>query len=94
MIEAKQTHCGQYKPYGDFFRIWNVQTDLPQDEVVKWCFEKLYYGKVLPTHAEWKANIVYGAPHSSDPGYYFAGYYAIREIDGDFEFKVCEPFCD
>lgn len=78
MIEAKQTHCGQYKPYGDCFRIWNVQTDLPQDEVVKWCFEKLYYGKVLPTHAEWKANIVYGAPHSSDPGYYFAGYYAIR----------------
>ena len=52
MIEAKQTHCGQYKPYGDFFRIWNVQTDLPQDEVVKWCFEKLYYGKVLPIHAE------------------------------------------
>lgn len=27
MIEAKQTHCGQYKPYGDFFRIWNVQTN-------------------------------------------------------------------
>lgn len=94
MIEAKQTHCGQYKPYGDCFRIWNVQTDLPQDEVVKWCFEKLYYGKVLPTHAEWKANIIYGAPHSSDPGYYFAGYYDIREIDGGFEFKVCEPFCD
>lgn len=94
MIEAKQTHCGQYKPYGDSFRIWNVQTDLPQDEVVKWCFEKLYYGKVLPIHAEWKANIAYGAPHSSDPGYYFAGYYAIREIDGGFEFKVCEPFCD
>lgn len=21
MIEAKQTHCGQYKPYGDFFRM-------------------------------------------------------------------------
>lgn len=57
MIEAKQTHCGQYKPYGDFFRIWNVQTDLPQDEVVKWCFEKLYHGKVLPIHAEWRANI-------------------------------------
>lgn len=69
MIEAKQTHCGQYKPYGDFFRIWNVQTNLPQDEVVKWCFEKLYYGKVLPIHAEWRANIAYGAPHFSDPGY-------------------------
>ena len=54
MIEAKQTHCGQYKPYGDFFRIWNVQTDLPQDEVVKWCFEKLYHGKVLPIHAACK----------------------------------------
>jgi len=53
MIEAKQTHCGRYKPYGDFFRIWNVQTNLPQDEVVKWCFEKLCHGRVRPIHAEW-----------------------------------------
>lgn len=94
MIKAKLFHCGQCEPYGGFLRIWNVQTDLPQDEVVKWCFEKLYHGKVLPLYAEWKANIAYGAPHFSDPGYYFAGYYAIREIDDGFEFKVCKPFCD
>ena len=35
MIEAKQIHCGQYKPYGDFFRVWNVQTDMTKEEVIK-----------------------------------------------------------
>lgn len=34
MIKAKQVYCGECEPYGGFLRIWNVQTDLPQDEVV------------------------------------------------------------
>jgi hypothetical protein len=93
MIEAKQTHCGQYKPYGDFFRVWNIQTDLPKEDVVKWCFENLYK-RILPSAGEFRLNICYGAPKWNDPGYYFAGYYSIKEIEGGFEFSVCEPFAD
>lgn len=29
MIEAKQTHCGQYKKYDDFFRPVNGMTACP-----------------------------------------------------------------
>ena len=49
MIEAKQIHCGQYKPYGDFFRVWNVQTDMTKEEAIKWCFENLYKRIVPPS---------------------------------------------
>ncbi len=93
MIEAKQTHCGQYKRYGDFFRVWNIKTDLPEEQAVEWCFQNLYPRKV-PASAEWHANICYGGSKFSDAGYYFAGYYSMKEIDGGFEFSICEPYAD
>ena len=93
MIEAKQIHCGQYKPYGDFFRVWNVQTDMTKEEAIKWCFENLYK-RIVPPSGEFHANIRYGGPKSNAPGYYFAGYYSIEEIEGGFKFSICEPFAD
>lgn len=93
MIEAKQTHCGQYKRYGDFFRVWKIQTDMSKDEVIKWCFENLYK-RIVPPSGEWHANIRFGGPKRNDANYYFAGYYSIEEIDGGFEFKICEPYAD
>lgn len=93
MIEAKQIHCGQYKPYGDFFCVWNVQTDMTKEEVIKWCFENLYK-RIVPPSGEFHANIRYGGPKSNDPGYYFAGYYSIEEIESGFKFSICEPFAD
>lgn len=93
MIEAKQIHCGQYKPYGDFFRVWNVQTDLAQGEAIEWCFQNLYKRRVPPS-GEWHANIRYGAPKSSDAGYYFAGYYSVDVIEGGYKFTICEPNAD
>lgn len=93
MIEAKQIHCGQYKPYGDFFRVWNVQTDLSKSEAIKWCFDNLYK-RVVPPTGEWHAKIRYGGPKFSDADYYFSGYYSIEEIEGGFTFSICEPFAD
>ena len=94
MIEAKQTPCGQYKRYGDFFRVWTIKTDLPQEEVVAWCFENLYHGRVLPCSGEYHSNIRYGGPKFNDAGYYFRGYYTIEKIDGGYKFTICEPFAD
>lgn len=93
MIEAKQIHCGQYKPYGDFFRVWEVQTDLPEEKATEWCFQNLYK-RIVPPSGEWHANIRYGGPKFSDAEYYFAGYYTMVEIEGGFRFSVCEPFAD
>lgn len=93
MFEAKQTHCGQYKRYGDFFRVWEVKTDKSKEETVDWCFENLYKKRV-PESAEWHKNIQYGGAKSGDMEYYFAGYYSVKAIDGGFEFTVCTPYDD
>lgn len=93
MIEAKQTHYGQHKRYGDFFSEWEIITDLQEDEVIEWCFANLYNHRVPPS-GEWHANIRYGAEKSGDAAYYFAGYYSIEKIDCGFKFIICEPFCD
>lgn len=93
-MEIKQIHCGQYKPYGDFFRVWEVKTDNEQkEEVLKFLFENVYKRNV-PPEAEWRANIRYGGEKFSDPGYYFAGYYRLDKIDGGYKFTICEPFAD
>lgn len=92
MIEAKQTHCGQYKRYGDFFREWEIMTNLPEEEVIEWCFENLLKRKV-PPEREWHANII-GGEKNGDYRYYFAGYYSISKIDGGYKFVVCVPYTD
>lgn len=93
MIKATQIHCGQYKRYGDFFRVWNIQTDMPKEEVIKWCFENLYK-RVVPPSGEFHANIRCGGPRHSDLEYYFAGYYTIEDTEDGFKFSICEPYAD
>lgn len=92
--KAIQTHCGQYRPYGDFFREWEIETiDNNKESVLNYCFENLYKRKV-PTEAEWKAAIKYGNEKFGDAGYYFAGYYKLTQIEKGWKFIICEPFAD
>lgn len=93
-MEAKVVHCGQYRPYGDYFRVWDIQTDSEsRDEVLKYVRENVY-SKELPPAGEWSANIRYGGPRSNDPAYYFRGCYFMEEIDGGYRYTVREPYCD
>lgn len=94
MIKAKQTHCGQYKRYGDFFRVWEIETDEPIEAVLEFCFTELYKRRV-PAKGEWSAAIRYpDGEHRNDPDYYFAGYHTIGEIEKGYKFTVCEPYAD
>ena len=94
-MEAKAVHCGQYTPYGDFFRVWDIQTDgESRDEVLKWVRENVY-GKYLPPDEEWSLNIRYGGSHFNDPNYYFRGsYFLDKKDDGVYRYTVKEPYCD
>ena len=94
MITAKQTHCGQYKRYGDFFRVWDIQTDESEEAVKEYCFTELAKRKDLPTKGEWSHAIRIGGERWNDPGYYFRGYYTLSKTDTGYTFKVCEPYCD
>ena len=102
MIKAKQIHCGQYKRYGDFFRVWDITSNLPYGDVLEYCFKELYKKDyVIPTEFEWRQAIKVGGPKSGDAGYYFRGYYTLKSAGGIYEgetteytFTVCEPFAD
>lgn len=93
MIKSMQTHVGQYRRYGDFFREWDIETDEPKEAVLEYCFSELYTRRV-PEEAEWKANIVYGGPKSDDAGYYFGGYYSLKKTETGYYFTICEPYAD
>ena len=94
MINAKQTHCGQYKRYGDFFRVWEIETDEAEEAVKEYCFSELYKKK-LPTSGEFHAAIRFpDGEHCHDAAYYFRGYYSLTKTDTGYTFKVCEPFAD
>ena len=94
MIKATQTHCGQYKRYGDFFRVWEIETDEDEEAVREYCFSELYKKKDMPTEAVWRAAVRYGGERWSDPGYYFRGYYKLNETEIGYKFTICEPFAD
>lgn len=93
MIKAKQIHCGQYKRYGDTFRVWDIETDETEEDVRKYCFTELYK-RELPTEAVWRAEVRMGGAHFNDPGYYFRGYHKLIKTQTGYTFTVCEPFCD
>jgi len=94
-ILAIQTHCGQYKPYGDSFRVWDIKTDCKDKaEVLEYCFTNIYQCRI-PESAEWHKNIRYATGEKSgDANYYFAGYYELNKTDTGYKFTVCEPFTD
>lgn len=93
MIESKNIHCGQYKPYDDFYRVWDITTTEPKEKVLEYCFTKLYQRRV-PPEAEWLAAIRYGGERWHDPGYYFAGWYRLEPTEHGYKFTVCEPYAD
>ena len=98
MIKAERTECGQRKRYGDFFRVWEIETDEPKEAVLEYCFKELYNKKGidrLPTKSEWmKENNIETGSHSDDAGYYFSGYHTLEKTEKGFKFTVCEPFAD
>lgn len=94
-FKVKHIHDGQYKRYGDYFRVWEIETDCEdKEQVLDFCFTELYKKRV-PSKAEWSAEIRMGSgSHAHDPYYYFAGYYTLTKIENGYEFKICEPFAD
>lgn len=94
MIEAKLVHSGQYRSYGDFFRVWELKTDgESEEEVLRYIRENVHKADI-PISGEWSANVRYGAEHWNDADYYFRGCYSLEKIDGGYRYTVKEPYCD
>ena len=93
-MEAKVIHCGQYKPCGDFFRVWEIKTDgESKEEVLKYIRENVPEYD-LPTSGEWSTNVRFGDEKYDDIAYYFRGYYTLEKIKGGYRYTVKEPYYD
>lgn len=93
-FKATRTHGGQYKPYGDTFDVWDIETDCEDKaKVLEYCFSELYKRRV-PESAEWHRNIQTGGEKSRDANYYFAGYCTLEKTATGWKFTVCEPYDD
>lgn len=99
MFEAKKTHSGQYKRYGDSFYEWSIKTDLPKEKVLEKCFKELAKAE-YPVYEEWSKNVrpVYEGwseeERKFDMGYYFHGYYTLNKTENGYSFTVCHPYTD
>lgn len=94
-MQSKMTHCGQYKPYGDYIQEWDIEADgVDSETILNYCFENLSK-KQLPEKSEYTKNIRYGSgEHSGDAGYYFAGYYTLFKTESGYKFSTYEPYAD
>lgn len=94
VFNAKITHCGQHKGYGDYFRVWKIETDMPKEAVIEKCFSELRKEN-FPKPKEWHEETVYGATDAPmDESYCFRGYYKLKRIEGGYEFTFYESYAD
>lgn len=93
MIETKLIQNGQYRRYGEYYRVWDIQTDEDAEAVKEYCFTNLYKRRV-PHEIEWKKNVRFGGEKYGDCGYYFAGYYNLDKTENGYKFTICEPYDD
>lgn len=105
MFEAKQIEYGHKERYGDFYRTWNIITDLPREAVVRRCLAELAK-RDMPERTEWLKNIRKGLENIRKGGerddvddYYFRGSYTLTaqgegETITGYVFEVREPYAD
>ena len=89
-IKIKQTQAGQEHRYGDSHFRFEIESDLCEELVERFCTEVL-----RPCHTtedKWREN---RKKADSDMGIYFGGFYTFQNKgNGLFEYYVYKPYCD
>lgn len=82
------THSGQKRAYGDTFREYTVESDLPPDEVERICRESI--NKAIP-EANYKRDLLdnYSMANAFRPYYRFTA-----KGGGKFFYQVIETYTD
>lgn len=84
IYEVECVHSGQYRPYGDTFRVFNITTNDKDSASILEVMRSLY-GYDVPLKKDW---------NPCDIDCYFNGYCEIEAIDGGFKYTKCEPYTD
>lgn len=86
VYEVTWTHVGQYRPYGDFFRVAEILTrDTNPNSILE--IMKTFYRCNVPLKKDWDNK-------RKTIEEYFAGYCTVESIPGGFKYTKCEPYDD
>lgn len=87
-FECNQTHSGQYRPYGDTFKEYSIETTCQDRDIVVDMIKTILRpeDKDIPVKEEW-AKL-------PGPDNYFNGYYTIEKISDGWRYTKCEPYTD
>lgn len=89
-LKIKQTQAGQEARYGDSHYRFEIQSNLDEEDVKRFCTEILHFCDT--TEDKWRSN---SQKLDSDMGIYFGGFYTFQNKgNGLFEYYVYEPYCD
>ena len=81
-------HTGQFHSYGDFFRIYHIDTNCPDKDIVVDMVKTFIApeDRNVPVKEEWTKL--------PGPDNYFRGYYTIEKTSTGYRYTKCEPFTD
>lgn len=82
------SHTGQFRPYGDFFRIYDINTNCPDKDIVVDMVKTILRpeDKNIPGEGIWRKL--------EGPDNYFRGYYTIEKTSTGWRYTKCEPYAD
>lgn len=84
-IEAVKTHSGQKRAYGDSYYEYEVASELPQEDVERFCREKLY--RAIP-ESQWRTE-------NNSASNHFRPYYTFNKLtEGKYFYQVVSSYAD
>lgn len=99
MIKATQIHHGQYRPYGDSYDVWIIDTNeyMEFDDMLAWCRENLINGSTVPLEKQFYDIKAYDESFTWND--YFKGYVRLYQYpDGGkwstWKFEKVRPYAD
>lgn len=84
--EVSWTHVGQYRRYGDFFRVAEIRTTNRDPNAILEIM-KTFYRCDVPLKKDWDNK-------RKTMSEYFAGWCIVEPIPGGFKYTKCEPYDD
>ncbi len=84
LYQVEQVHSGQYHPYGDTHRVFNILCeDSTEDEIYD--LMRVFFNYNVPLKKDWNQRDVVS---------YFNGCCEITKIEGGWKYDKIEPYTD
>ena len=88
-VKMRVIHTGQYVPYGDSYRVYEIETDMNYDDALEWCKREILSNRYLPSYEEFKQR-----EKNMDFADYLKGFWNFIEYGDKYRFTITTPYTD